>query len=102
MKEKDLDKQKLRTLRQLKAAGIDTRKKLDKLTGREMYEDTQLRSEMGNIFVLQDHLKMRKEYDWIMDGIDEEPAMRKEERNADDGRAEGRGIYTETYENAGY
>ena len=70
MKEAELNKQKLKTLRQLKAAGIDTRKKLEKLTGREMFENSIIRPEMGNIFELQDALKMRKEYDWIMDGID--------------------------------
>lgn len=102
MKEIELNKQKLKTLRQLKAAGIDTRKKLDKLSGREMYEDTQLRSEMGNIFVLQDHLKMRKEYDWIMDGIDEEPAARGEDKNADDDRTAAGRVYPETHAPDGY
>ena len=87
----ELDKQKLKTLQRLKEAGIDTRKKLDKLTGREMYEIPALRGEMGNIFLLQDSLKMRKEFDWIMDGTDEEPAHKEVEKHGFDERTAGTG-----------
>ena len=102
MKETELNKQKLKTLRQLKAAGIDTRKKLEKLTGREMFENSIIRPEMGNIFELQDALKMRKEYDWIMDGIDPNQVSKEKQSNADDDRKEGATLPSETYEGAGY
>ena len=89
----ELDKQKLKTLQRLKEAGIDTRKKLDKLTGRDMYENPVLRGEMGNIFLLQDSLKMRKEYDWIMDGTDEEMAGKEADKYVRDDRNSGEENY---------
>lgn len=90
----ELDKQRIKTLQKLKEAGIDTRKKLDKLTGRDMYENPVLRGEMGNIFLLQDSLKMRKEYDWIMDGTDEEPADKEADKYAQNDRYSGSDNYS--------
>ena len=101
MKEIELNKQKLKTLRQLKAAGYDTRKKLDKLDGRAIFKHN-LTGEMGNIFDLQDAVKMRKEYDWIMDGVDPEPERKEARKNADDDRATADRVYPETYAPDGY
>ena len=58
--------------------------------------------EVGGILALQKAIKNHSTYAFLMGGADQKPEKKEVKRNADDGRTEGAGIRTETYENEGY
>lgn len=71
-----IDKSKLKTLEKLKELGFDTRKKIEALDGREMFNQG-LTAEMGNIFDLQDAFKKHGELAWLLDGVDPMPVKKE-------------------------
>lgn len=81
--------------------GFDTEKKVNAIDMQVAY-DSGLADELGGILALQKAIKSHSTYAFLMGGADQKPEKKEVKRNADDGRTEGAGIRTETYENEGY
>lgn len=98
-----MEKSIQKLLDKLGKKGFDTEKKVNSIDMQVAY-DNGLTDELGGILALQKAIKSHSTYSFIMGGADPKTERKPKEvgQNADDGRAEGRGIYTETYENAGY
>ena len=78
-----MEKSIQKLLDKLGKKGFDTEKKVNSIDMQVAFENGFTTDEVGGILALQ-------------------KAIKSHSRNADDGRTEGAGIRTETYENEGY
>ena len=86
-----MEKSIQKLLDKLGKKGFDTEKKVNSIDMQVAFENGFTTDEVGG-----------STYAFIMGGSDTKPEKKEAKRNADDGRTEGAGIRTETYENEGY
>ena len=96
-----MEKSIQKLLDKLGKKGFDTEKKVNAIDMQVAF-DNGLADELGGILALQKAIKSHSTYAFLMGGSDQKPEKKEVKRNADDGRTEGAGIRTETYENEGY
>lgn len=97
-----INKSKIKTLEKLKEKGFDTANKIRPLEMETVFENG-LENELRNIIGLKKAIKANhSELAWLLDGSDPKPEKKEEQTNADDGRAAGRGIYSEAFETERY
>ncbi len=97
-----IDKSKIKTLEKLKEKGFDTANKIRPLEMEEVFENG-LENELGNIIGLKKAIKANhSELAWLLDGSDPKSEKKEEHTRADDDRAAGSRIYSETYEAESY
>ena len=97
-----MEKSIQKLLDKLGKKGFDTEKKVSAIDMQVAFDNGFTTEEVGGILALQKAIKGHNTYAFIMGGSDTKPDKKEGKRNADDGRTEGAGIRTETYENEGY
>ena len=97
-----MEKSIQKLLDKLGKKGFDTEKKVNSIDMQVAFENDFTTDEVGGILALQKAIKNHSTYAFLMGGADQKPEKKEVKRNADDGRTEGAGIRTETYENEGY